>query len=364
MRISILGTRGIPASYSGFETSVQETSKRFVAAGVETAVYCRSGHYKAKEAHFQGVRLIHLPCIPGKHLETISHTLLSVVHVVLRRCDAVVLYGLGNAIFVPLLRLFGIPVISVVDGADWDRKKWGRFAKMFFRASRHIAVTFSNKYVVDNELLSKEYGEKFRAKPTYIPYGANPISCDNKAVLKKWGLEEKGYLIFVGRFVKEKGVDFLIRNFEQIETPLKLVIVGDNTSDLDYVRSLKDTNDTRIIFTGFLYGPEYESLLHHALFYVSASLLEGTSPSLLAAMAINGFALVSDLAENREVLKGTCATFKVGDSEDFKNKLTFYLKNLSEVERVRETTRRVVSEYYDWDVISARYLELVRQLTA
>ncbi|MCL5267432.1 MAG: glycosyltransferase [Bacteroidetes bacterium] len=364
MKIAILGTRGIPASYSGFETSVQETATRFVRMGIETTVYCRAGHYREKTDDFHGVKLIYLPAWKSKHLETITNTFISVIHVLMNPQNAVILYGVGNSVFIPLLRLFSIPVVSVVDGADWERKKWGKLAKSFLKASRYLAASFSNFYVVDNELLATDYKKKFKRPPFYIPYGCSTVHTNKPEALRTYGLEERGYIIFVGRFVKEKGIDFLIRNYEEINTEVKLVIVGGNTTERDYVERLKMTADKRIIFTGFVYGEEYESLLHQALFYVSASFLEGTSPSLLAAMAINGFALVSNLPENMEVLKGTCATFRSGDPEDFKAKLSYYLSHRDGIEAQRETTRKVVSSTYDWDAISKGYVDLLVMATS
>ena len=154
MRVAILGTRGIPASYSGFETSVQETAVRFVRAGIETIVYCKRPEGVEAPAEYRGVTLRYLPSVSTKHLETITRTALSVISVVFSHVDAVIVYGLGNALFLPFLSLFSLPAIAVVDGADWERAKWGVFAKWFLKSSRVLAVRFSRFYVVDNELLS------------------------------------------------------------------------------------------------------------------------------------------------------------------------------------------------------------------
>ena len=121
MRVAIVGTRGIPASYSGFETSVQETAVRFVRAGIETIVYCRQKQSAESPAEYQGVKLRYLPSFKTKHLETITHTTLSVLSTVFSKVDAVILYGLGNSIFLLVYRAFSIPVVAVVDGADWER---------------------------------------------------------------------------------------------------------------------------------------------------------------------------------------------------------------------------------------------------
>ncbi len=362
MKVAIIGTRGIPASYSGFETSVQETAIRFVKKDIETIVYCRTNHYNERRDEFKGVKLIYLPSVKSKHLDTITNTLLTFFHLLFKKYNAVILYGVGNALFIPLIKFVGKPVISVVDGADWERKKWGKFAKGFLKFSRSFAVNFSNYCVVDNELLVEEYNKRFRKKTVYIPYGANLNFENNIEILKKFGVEKNKYIIFVGRFVKEKGIEFLIENFEKINTDYKLIIIGDNATDKDYVQKIKSTKDTRIIFPGFVYGEEYETLLHNALFYVSCSFLEGTSPSLLSAMAINGFALVSNLKENIEVLKGSCTTFRTGDANDFLKKMNYYFQAFSEIENERNKTKEIVNKYYNWDNITDQYIELFNKI--
>jgi glycosyltransferase involved in cell wall biosynthesis len=358
--IAILGTRGIPASYSGFETSVQETAVRFVQQGYSVVVYCRKNHFKEHPSFFHGVELLYLPSWKSKFFDTITHTLFSMISVFFRRVDSIILYGVGNSLFIPFLRLRGVPVIAVVDGADWERQKWGTFAKWFLRFNRMFAVNFANHYVVDNEFLAAQYSQKFRKKATYIPYGANTIQQYVPEYLTKYGLQEREYIIFVGRFVKEKGIEILIKAFEQVDTPYKLVIVGDNNIDIEYVASLQSTKDTRIIFTGFVFGAEYESLLHKALFYVSASLLEGTSPSLLSAMSINGFALVSDLPENKEVIKNTCATFQTGNVDELRSALTKYLSAEGLIEEERKRTQEIVQKYYSWDIITSQFIHLMK----
>lgn len=358
MKVAILGSRGIPARYSGFETSIQETAIRFVKAGVRTVVYCRRNHYVKRVSHFLGVELVYCRSVKSKYLDTITHTFFSFLHSVrLADLDVVVMYGVGNAVFIPLYRMFSIPVIAVLDGADWERKKWGPFARWFLRSSRHLAVHFATYYVVDNELLCQQYKRLLHKDPIYIPYGAAIPDSFFDDVLRRFQLQKHKYVIFVGRFVQEKGIDFLIRNFEKVESDIRLVIVG-GTPDKAYEEYLKSTEDQRILFTGLLYGADYESLLKNALFYVSCSLLEGTSPSLLSAMAINGFALVSDLEENKEVLKGTCATFKVGNGEDFIAKFSHYVRDPVALQSERARTRDVVIRHYDWDVIAKQYLGL------
>ena len=357
MKLAIIGTRGIPASYSGFETSVEETATRFAQKNIKTTVYCRKNHYSEIKSKYRGVKLVHLPSIKTKHFDTITHTLLSVIHCLYNKFDMAHIYGVGNAIFLPILKLSGINIISIVDGADWQRKKWSWFAKAYLKLCRMLTVYFSDHYVVDSEILINDYNQLYNKPPVYIPYGAKKSDQYSEDILKKYSLIESGYIIFIGRFVKEKGIEFLIKNYSKIRTNVKLVIVGGNTVDKQYENKIVSMGNENIIFTGFLYGSDYESLLKFSLFYVSCSLLEGTSPSLLSAMAINGYALVSDLDENKETLKGSCETFKVGDPIDFSRKIELLFKNKK---MDRQKTFDIVNKYYNWDIISKKYFELMK----
>ena len=359
--VAILGTRGIPASYSGFETSVQETSVRLVKMGYSVTVYCRSNHYSDKLKMFKGVHLKYSLSVKSKHLDTITSTIYSVFSLFKTNYDVIILYGVGNSYFIPIINLFCRNVISVVDGADWEREKWGNLAKGVLRLGRYFTVKYAKKIVVDNELMVKRYSQKYKINPVYIAYGANDNGEYSKAILDKHDLDSGNYIIFVGRFVREKGIEFLVDNFGYMDTNVKLVIVGGNEIDTGYSREILMSGNDNVIFPGFIYGEEYESLLKYAKFYVSCSLLEGTSPSLLSAMAINGYALVSDLEENVEVLKGSCTTFKTGNSDDFRNKLRGALES-STSELDREATFKIVNRYYNWDAITNKYDDIIREI--
>ena len=361
-KIAILGTRGIPASYSGFETSVEETSIRFVERGYDVTVFCRSNHYAEKPELYKGVKLKYLPSIKSKHLDTVTNSILSIFAVAKEKYDIIIIYGIGNAYFIPFLKLFCKNIISVVDGADWERDKWGKFAKMVLSTGRSFAVKFANNYVVDNELLANNYSERFKKAPVYIPYGANTPTKYNNDIIKKYDLLPNEYIVFIGRYVKEKGIDFLINSFKEIKTTKKLVLIGGNDTDREYENYLKGMKGANIIHLGFVYGDEYEAILKNALFYVSGSFLEGTSPSLLSAMAINGFALVSDIPENVEVLKDSCNTYKVGNKEALIKELTFAFENTSLIEEKRKFTKQIIEKYYTWGKITNQYIELIEKV--
>jgi len=358
MKLAIIGTRGIPASYSGFETSVEETAIRFAKMNIDTSVYCRKNHYDNHPSTYKGVKLVHLPSIQTIYLDTISHTFLSVIHAAKIKYDNIIIYGVGNAVFIPIIKLFIKNVIIVLDGADWERKKWNTFAKKYLIMNRYIATKYSDYYIVDNKELLTDYQERYGGNGFYISYGAREITTYNPDILSRYRLSKDKYIIFIGRFVKEKNLEFLIKNFRLLDTNIKLLLIGGNDIDAQYEKKIKSLECENIIIPGFIYGEEYESLLYGALFYVSCSLLEGTSPSLLSAMSINGFSIVTDLNENIETLKDSCITYKKNDSLDFREKTQYFIDNPDKVENQRRVTKRVIEKYYNWDKIVKQYCSL------
>ena len=363
MKISILGTRGIPANYSGFETSVEETAWRFVNLGHDVTVYCRSNHIDYDQDHFRGVKLVKLPSIKHKYLDTPSHTTLSVLHTLQNPPDMIQIYGVGNALWLPFLKLARRPLVIVVDGLDWQRAKWQGLAKWFLRQSENWAVRWADAYVVDSESVIKYYEQRFEKVPIYIAYGANvPEATDKIDLLSEFGLKPNQYILFVGRLVPEKGVHYLINAFEQVDTDMSLVIVGDNIHDQAYVESLKTTQDPRIKFLGFVYGEGYQQLNSHAYLYVQPSDLEGTSPALLGAMGHGNCVLVSDIPENLETIADAGVSFKKSNSDDLARQLTNLIASPDRVVEYKRKAQERVQTTYNWDSIAAKYVQLFQML--
>lgn len=366
MKIAILGTRGIPANYSGFETSVEETAWRLVERGHEVTVYCRKNIINHSGQIYRGIRLVKLPSIRSKHLDTPSHTTLSVLHVITRsyRPDVIQMYGVGNALWLIPLRLSGIRLVSVVDGLDWKRKKWKKFASLFLKISQYFAVWLSDEYVVDSRVVIEFYAKLFNKKPTYIPYGANiPIQVLDTNLIWEFGLAPNKYILFVGRLVPEKGVQYLIHAFELVQTDMNLVIVGDNVHDKQYVNKLKSTNDPRIRFLGFVYGDGYKQLNSYAYVYVQPSELEGTSPALLGAMGFGNCVLVSDIPENCETIGDAGVTFHRNNEKDLAAELQKLIDNPERVMHFKNLAQTRVKLHYNWNKITDEYERIFHQLS-
>lgn len=365
MRIAILGTRGIPANYSGFETSVEETACRLVERGHEVHVYCRTGNVKTKLQMYRGVKLIKLPSVASKHFDTPFHTTLSVFHLLSSkiRPDIIQMYGVGNSLWLFPLRLVRRPVVAVVDGLDWKREKWGGVARVFLKTSEHFALKWADEYVVDSQAVIKYYLSNHSKLPIYIPYGANvPEHTLPHNLVQEYGLEPQEYILFVGRLVPEKGIHHLISAFEKVNTDKKLVIVGDNIHDKEYVNRLKSTNDSRVLFLGFVYGEAYKQLNSHSYLYVQPSELEGTSPALLGAMGMGNCVVVSDIPENCETIGDAGIPFERNNPNDLALKLQMLIESPQIVEDYKRRAINRVLTHYSWDAVTDEYERLFCKL--
>jgi len=365
LRIAMIGTRGIPSSYSGFETFVEELSTRLVGRGHKVTVYCRSYHIKQKDKWYRGVELLRLPTIQRKHLDTIVHTFLSIVHLSLRKYDIVYICNVGNAVLSGIPRVFGKKVILNVDGTDWRRTKWGRFAKKLVKSSAYFAALFPNVVIADSMFIKNYYLQKFKKDLVFIPYGANIVQSEDANVLEDYGLEKRKYVLFVGRLVPENRAHDLIEAFErlQINTDMKLVIVGDAPYSDEYIRSLKSTRNRSIVFTGYVFGEGYKELSCNAYVFVVPTEAEGTHPVLLEAMASRNCVLVNNTPSNLEVIGDAGIPFDGAQgSEDLRKQLERLMQNPGLVETYREKAVKRVRDHYNWDRITDQYEKLFLEL--
>jgi glycosyltransferase involved in cell wall biosynthesis len=365
MKIAVLGIRGIPANYGGFETCAEQLSQRWVAAGHDVLVYARKHHYKEHPREVNGAQLRYTSCFQRFGLATPSAGLLAVLDLILRgreyRC--VHLYNTGNAFLLPLLRLFGFRVVISVDGIEWLRQKWGWIQKAAHKLGARLAVKSAGRVVTDNQAVAAFYSDHYGCSSAMIAYGAQPISrsLDAGEILARFGLEAGRYCIFVGRIVPEKGVQQLIDAFERLATDLPLVIVGDD-APTEYRNSVWARASGKVRLVGYQYGHVFEQLLVNAKMYVSASMLEGTSPALLSAMSAGVCCLVNGIPENRNTTEGSVALYAQNDCEDLVQLWQALLDDPDRLARVAATGQAHQRRYYDWDTIANQYLELFHDI--
>jgi glycosyltransferase involved in cell wall biosynthesis len=217
--------------------------------------------------------------------------------------------------------------------------------------------------VADNKAVADFYAEQYRCSTATIAYGAQPIerADDAPEILSRFGLHANGYCIFVGRIVPEKGVRELIDAYERIDTKLSLVIVGDDAPTA-YRNNMWARRSDTVRFLGYQYGRVYEQLLANARMYVSASMLEGTSPSLLSAMSAGVCCLVNGIPENRSTAEGSVAFYEENDSVDLVRCWQALLDDPDRLARIAAAGQAHQRRYYDWDVIANQYVELFKDI--
>jgi glycosyltransferase involved in cell wall biosynthesis len=358
MRIAILGTRGIPASYGGFETFAEHLSTRLVARGHEVTVYCRAHYVSPRQLEYHGVKLKVLPTIRHKYFDTIVHSFLSAVHAVPARFDAALICNAANAPFAPILRWTGTPVAINVDGLEHKRKKWGHLGKRYYRATERLSTILPNVMVTDAQVIQDYYLARYNAKSEMIAYGSEVERRPDRAAVRRWRAEPNRYVLYVSRLEPENNARLVIEAFKKVRTAYRLLIVGDAPYAHDYITDLKERarGDKRIIFTGFVFGQDYRALQQNAYCYVHATEVGGTHPALLEAMGYGNCVLTLATPENIEAVGD--AGIPYADEFDLAEKLQRVLRDGSLVQSYRNRAQVRVQRYYDWDRVVDQYERL------
>jgi glycosyltransferase involved in cell wall biosynthesis len=357
MRIALLGTRGIPANYGGFETFAEELATRLAARGHDVAVYCRERH----PSPWRGVRLVYLPTIRHKYFDTLFHTFLSTLHLLAHRVDAALYCNGANALFTIAPRVMGIPVALNVDGIERRRKKWNVLARLWFFASERISTLFPNKMVSDARVIERYYLTRYGKPSVFIPYGADMRREESDGALRELGLERSEYFLYVSRFEPENHALQVRCAFEKVATPMKLALVGTAPHAHAYVAEVRATSDPRIVIPGGIYGLGYRELGSHCFAYVHATEVGGTHPALIEAMGRGALVIYRNTPENAEVCADAGLPFK--DEETLASRMREALAMPeAERERYRRRAAERVASLYRWDDVTDRYETLLTRL--
>lgn len=361
MRIAILGTRGIPANYGGFETFAEHLSTRLAARGHDVTVYCRAHYVSPRELEFQGVKLKVLPTIRHKYFDTIVHTFLSALHAAPKRYDAALICNAANAPFAAILRLAGTPVALNVDGLEHKRKKWNSIARRYYLIAERLATILPTETVTDARVIQEYYRARYRTESTMIAYGAE-VERRPDPLVRRWRVEPNRYVLYVSRLEPENNAHLVIEAFKRVRTAHKLLIVGDAPYAREYINDLKARarRDRRIIFTGFVFGRDYRALQQNAYVYIHATEVGGTHPALLEAMGFGNCVLTLAAPENIEAIGDAGIAYT--DENDLAEKLQRVLRDGSLVHSYRNRAQARVLEYYDWDYVVDQYERLFAKM--
>jgi glycosyltransferase involved in cell wall biosynthesis len=365
LSIAILGTRGVPPRYGGFETFAAELGARLVARGHRVTVYCRGA---AEEGPvWRGIERVVLPAFGHKYLETVSHTFLSALHALGRRYDAVLLCNAANAFTIPLLLAGRMPVAINVDGIERKRRKWNAIGRAVYVAGEAFSAFFASRVVADAEVIARYYRENYALEPVMIPYGAEFPEEEDTDVLVRLGLRSRGYLLYVSRFEPENNPLEVVEAYERFagrtEGPRPpLVMLGQGLYARELVASLHRHASERVLFPGALYGPDYRTLQRNALIYLQATEVGGTHPALIEAMASGGSVLAHDTPENREVGGDAVGYFRLRPEETLSGMLSECVSGDAKRESMRRRARQRAAERFGWERVTDAYERLFQEL--
>jgi glycosyltransferase involved in cell wall biosynthesis len=369
VKIAIVGTRGIPAAYGGFETLAWELSSRLAARGHEVTVYCRRGRTDESIAVPVGVRRRFLPYLPGKYFETVSHTAFSALDSVLRGYDAMWVGNAANAMFCGIPRVRGTRVVLNVDGIERQRKKWGLAGRLWYAVGERLALHFPTAIVSDADVIRDYYLERYGKPSAVIAYGAPLLDREPPPDLARHGLQgiEPGrYILYVSRLEPENQADLVIRAYRDVPGDVPLLIVGDAPYAPAYKARLAELakSDPRVRLTGAIYGDGYRDLQRAAMAYIQATSVGGTHPALIEAMGAGNLVLAYRTPENVEVTAGTGLLFS--NEAELTRHLTRVVNDpeSAEFQTLRANARRRAETHYSWDAVTAAYERLWSRLGA
>jgi glycosyltransferase involved in cell wall biosynthesis len=361
LKIALVGTRGVPARYGGFETCVEEVGRRLVARGHEVVVYCRAQENSVRtEKEYLGMQLVHLPAPRKRTLETICHTGLSVGHILSHSVDAAIVFNAANSPWLPLLRLARIPVATHVDGLEWKRAKWGRWGRKYYRFAESMAVRWSDSLIADAVGIQDYYRTEFDASCELITYGAPLLDSGESRRLAELNLEPGNYDLVVARFEPENHVDLIVGGFVSSSTQRPLVVVGSAPYAKRHTREIHSMGDKRVQFLGGVWDQELlDQLYANARIYWHGHSVGGTNPSLLRAIGAGAATNAFDVTFNREVL---------GDSGRYFSTQAEVSELIAHADATpgdilkRGQAAMKIARQYDWDSVADGYEKLSYKL--
>lgn len=368
LNIAMIGHKRVPSREGGVEVVVEELSVRLAQMGHHVTCLNRSGHHVAGEEYdayvgksYKGVRLLNVPTINKRGFAAATASFFGALIAAFGRYDVVHFHAEGPCAAMWIPKLFGKRCIATIHGLDHKRQKWGYFASRYIMKGERCAVKKADEIIVLSESAQQYFKDTYGRDTVLIPNGVNkPVRLEPERIGQKFGLKKDGYILFLGRLVPEKGLEYLINAYKDIHTNKKLVIAGGSSDTQEFEEKVKNmaASDDRIIFTGFVQGRLLSELLSNCYIYVLPSDLEGMPLTLLEAMSYGQCCLVSDIPECVSVIEDKAVTFKKGNVQDLKSQLQALLANPETVEAYRKDASSYVCDKYNWDDVAEKTLQL------
>lgn len=368
LKIAMIGHKRIPSREGGIEIVVEELSTRMVKLGHQVTCYNRKGHHVSGSEYdndrlsdYKGVKLKPVWTLDKKGLAAMTSSVSASIKAAFGKYDIVHFHAEGPCAMLWLPKLFGKRCIATIHGLDHQRSKWGGFASKYIKFGEKVAVKYADEIIVLSNGVQDYFQSTYNRTTRFIPNGVNrPVIREPQLIKEKFGLEKNSYILFLGRIVPEKGLQYLIEAFKQVNTHKKLVIAGGASDTNGFMNKIKDMakEDNRIIFTGFVQGEMLEELYSNAYAYTLPSDLEGMPLSLLEAMSYGNCCLVSDIDECAEVVEDKAVVFKKSDVDNLIKKLQYLCDNPEQVECYKNAAADFICQKYSWDDVVDRTVDL------
>ena len=363
MRVAILGTRGVPAAYGGFETLAEELSVRLAARGHDVTVYARRGAVREETASYRGVRVVFTPTVRHKYLDTAVHGVTSGLHAAAEGYDAVLVCNAANALACRLPRLLGSStrILLNVDGLERNRRKWNRAGRAVYAISERLSCVLPDVVVTDAKEIRRYYLSRYGQASAYVPYGSDLPAPDDLSVLSRLGVEPGGYVLYVSRFEPENNPDAVVRAYRDVPGERRLLLVGSAPYAEGFIARVREeaARDARVLLPGAIYAEGYRALLANAAAYVHATEVGGTHPALVEAMGYGRPVLVHDTPENREVAGEGALYWDARRPGTLARLLAGLLADGPRRESLGAVARRRARDLYRWDDVTTAYEALL-----
>lgn len=364
LKVAIMGAKGYPYVYGGYDTMIKELGERLVARGIHVRVYNHRALFKEKPQFVNGIECIYTPAIESKSLTQLTHTCFSMIHACFSDVDVIFVVNSGNGPFGLISKLFGKPTAINVDGLEWLRPKWKGLGSWYFKWASKLATKFYDQLINDSDEMRRVYLELFQADSKVIAYGANPRESVESTPIEKWSLESRGYFLIVGRLVPDNNADLIIEGFLKSNSQRKLVIVGDVPFADAWANRLKNLQDERLLFTGYVTDPnELAALYSHCYAYFHGHEFGGTNPAMLKALGYGCAILALDTPFNQEMLQnGKHGWYFEKNVESVKVTVEKSESQPEKMNELRLTARSGLTQKYNWDYVTDQYLEVFESL--
>jgi glycosyltransferase involved in cell wall biosynthesis len=364
INISIIGTRGYPYVYSGYETFVKQLSERLVLKSCNVTVYCHKDLFIKRPKEIKGIKLVYVPTIETKILSQPIHSFLSIIHACFSSADVVLVVNSANGPFGLITKLFRIPTAINVDGLEWLRPKWKGLGSIYFKWASKMATLFYDQIINDSDQMRKVYLELFKRDSKVIAYGANIRESKNPDLINKWNLKQREYYLVIGRLIPDNNADLIIKGFLKSNSNKELVVVGDVPYKDSYASNLKKIKDDRLVFTGYVKDQDVLAELYHNCYvYVHGHEFGGTNPTMIKAMAYGCAILALDTLFNKEMLqKGKFGLFFKKELISVTNQIDYCEKENILMDKLRQESINGITNKYNWECVTNQYLEVFKNL--